>query len=273
LGPYLAASYFDPDSPVRADIGLALSANYDLAPGLRVVGRIRKPLIGNVGDGRSSDSVIQRVRTDGSLYAAKGDPALTQLTASYQFNLAPAYYGRISGGYLEPMFGGLSTEILWKPVDSRLGVGLELNYARQRDFDQLFGFQDYDVITGHVSAYYAFQNDLHGQIDVGRYLAGDYGATFTLDRTFQNGWRIGAFATLTDGSFEDVGEGSFDKGLRLSIPLEHFIGTPTKRVDRLNLRPLTRDGGARLNVTGRLYETVREYHDPDLRGNWGRFWR
>ncbi len=273
LGPYVATSYFDPDSPIRADIGLELAASYDVAPGLQVAGRLRKPLGGNVGEGRGSDSVIQRVRTEGASYAAAGDPAMTELTARYQFNLAPDYYGRITGGYLESMYGGLSTEILWKPVQSRLGLGAELNYAKQRDFDQLFGFQAYDVVTGHVSAYYAFENNLHGQIDVGRYLAGDYGATVSLDREFDNGWRVGAFATFTDVSFDDFGEGSFDKGLRFSFPLEYFLGTPSRRVDQLTLRPITRDGGARLQVADRLYETVRAYHENDLSGSWGRFWR
>lgn len=273
LGPYLSTSYFDPDSPIRADIGLELSASYDIAPGLTLDGSLRKRIGGNRGDGRESNSVLERVRTNGPIYAAEGDPSVSRLTAGYQFNIAPDYYGRVTGGYLEPMFGGLSTEILWKPVQSRLGLGAELNYAKQRDFDQRFGFQDYDIVTGHVSAYYAFENNLHAQVDMGRYLAGDYGATLSLDREFDNGWRVGAFATLTDVSTEDFGEGSFDKGLRFSIPLEHFVGTSTRRVENVTLRPLTRDGGARLNVDGRLYETVRGYHDDALRGSWGRFWR
>ncbi|MEJ8562006.1 YjbH domain-containing protein [Yoonia sp. GPGPB17] len=273
FGPYITTSYFDPDSPIRADIGLELSGRYVIGPGLTLAGKLRQPLVGTIGDGQGSDSVIEPVRTNGALYAQEGQPALTQLTGAYHFNLAPDYYGRVSAGYLEPMFGGLSAEVLWKPVDSRLGVGLELNYVKQRDFDQLFGFQDYDVVTGHASAYYTFENNLHAQIDVGRYLAGDYGATLALDREFDNGWRVGAFATFTDVSFDDFGEGSFDKGIRFSIPMEHFLGTPSRRVEQVVLRPLTRDGGARLNVDGRLYETVRSYHDNDLRGSWGRFWR
>jgi hypothetical protein len=273
LGPYLSASYFDPDSPVRADIGLELSASYTIAPGLSLAGDLRKRIGGNVGEGRKSNSVIQRVRTDAVLYAAQGDPSLTRLTADYKTNLGSDLYGRLTVGYLESMYAGLSAEALWKPVDSALGFGLEVNYARQRDFDQMFGLQDYDVVTGHASAYYAFENSFHAQLDVGRYLAGDYGATLALDREFDNGWRVGAFATFTDVSFDDFGEGSFDKGLRFSVPLEYFTGTPSKRVSRSTIRPLTRDGGARLNVEGRLYETVRGFHTSDLEGNWGRFWR
>ena len=273
LGPYLSASYFDPDSPVRADIGLELSASYTIAPGLSLAGDLRKRIGGNVGEGRKSNSVIQRVRSDTPLYAAQGDPSLTRLTADYNTNLGSDLYGRLTVGYLESMYAGLSAEALWKPVDSALGLGLEVNYTKQRDFDQMFDLQDYDVVTGHASAYYAFENNFHAQLDVGRYLAGDYGATLALDREFDNGWRVGAFATLTDVSFDDFGEGSFDKGLRFSVPLEYFIGTPSKRVSRSTIRPLTRDGGARLDVEGRLYETVRGFHTSDLEGNWGRFWR
>ena len=273
FGPYLNASYFDPDSPLRADVGLELAASYAAAPGLTVSGNLRKRLGGNIADGRQSDSVIQRVRSDAPLYAAAGDPALQRLTASYKTALGHDFYGRVSAGYLESMYGGVSAEALWKPVDSPLGVGIEVNYAKQRDFDQMFGFQDYDVVTGHVSAYYAFENNFQAQLDVGRYLAGDVGATLSVDRSFDNGWRVGAFATLTNVSFEDFGEGSFDKGLRFSIPLEFLFGTPSNRVSQTTLRPISRDGGARLNVEGRLYETVRGYHTDDLAGNWGRFWR
>ena len=52
------------------------------------------------------------------------------------------------------MYGGVSTEVLYAPVTTRWAVGAELNYARQRDFEQDFGFHDYDVFTGHASLYY-----------------------------------------------------------------------------------------------------------------------
>ena len=63
------------------------------------------------------------------------------------------------------------------------------------------------------------QSDWNVKLDAGRYLAGDYGATFSLSRTFNNGWEIGAFATLTDVKFSTFGEGSFDKGITLKAPL------------------------------------------------------
>jgi hypothetical protein len=145
--------------------------------------------------------------------------------------------------------------------------------VRQRDFDQLFGFRDYGVTTGHISAYWDMGKGYHSQLDVGRYLAGDWGATFALDREFKNGWKVGGFVTLTNVSFSDFGEGSFDKGLRFTVPIDWLSGNPTQDKFTTVIRPVTRDGGAKLNVSGRLYEKVRPMHEQGLRDSWGRFWR
>jgi len=164
-------------------------------------------------------------------------------------------------------------ELLWKPNSSPIAVGAELNYVKQRDYDQRFGFRDYSVVTGHVSGYWQLESGYHAQVDVGRYLAGDVGATFTLDREFKNGWKVGAFFTLTDVSAEDFGEGSFDKGLRFSIPINWISGEPDRDQFATTIRPVIRDGGARVEMAGRLYETVRGTHRAGLRDGWGRFWR
>ena len=274
FGPYITTSLFDPDAPIRADLGVEARATYRPAPGFLLKGRVRKTLLGNKNEStRESDSVIQRVRSDTNLYEKEGDPSIPELTAAYFFRPSDNVYGRVTVGYLEPQYAGVSGELLWKPVDSNLALGFELNHVKQREFDQLFGFREYEVTTGHASLYYDFDNGFSTQIDAGRYLAGDWGATLAVDRTFENGWSIGAFATLTDIPFEDFGEGSFDKGIRLSVPMSWITGKPTKQTYSTVLRPLTRDGGARLNVSDRLYETVAETHRPDLQEKWGRFWR
>ena len=274
IGPYVSASYFDPDEPVRIDAGLRLNARYDIAPGWVLSGMLQQKLAGNQGDStRPSDSKIEKVRSEGFLYAREDSLTIQELMLAHYFRPGKDLYGRVTAGYLEREYGGVSGEVLWKPVGSRLALGAELNYVKQRDFDQLFGFRDYDVITGHASAYFDLGNGYHTQVDAGRYLAGDWGATFTLDRTFANGWSIGAYATFTDVSFDDFGEGSFDKGLRFTVPLDHLLGRPTGQTYKTVVQPLTRDGGARVRVSGRLYDTVRSYHNPKLKESWGRFWR
>lgn len=272
VGPYVAPSYFDPDEPVRVDAGIAAAFNYSPSPGWTFAGEVRGRLVGNVEDGRASNSVLPRVRTDAVQYAAATNVPLNNLYVSRQWKAGEDVYARITAGYLERMYGGVSGELLWKPQDSRLGLGVEANYARQRDFDQRLGFRDYDIVTGHVSAYYEFGGGYLGQLDVGRYLAGDKGATVTITREFTNGWKVGGFFTLTDVSAEEFGEGSFDKGINLTIPIDWFLGKPTTRTVQTTIRPVQRDGGARLIVPGRLYEQVRVGHQSDLVSSWTRVW-
>ncbi|MDJ0822757.1 MAG: YjbH domain-containing protein [Paracoccaceae bacterium] len=287
IAPYLQLNVFDPDNPVSADFGIRAAGELEITPNISISGSVTKKISGNLGDvGRLDRSNLPRVRTDYARYSAAGDPAIEYLTLDIYGRPARNIYSRLSLGYLEQMYAGASAEVLWKPVDSRLAFGAEVNYVQRRDFDQLFGLQDMftiDPVTGiqreipnvngHLSVYYDFGNGFHGQIDAGRYLAGDYGATVSLDREFANGWRVGAYATFTDATADEFGEGSFDKGLRFTIPLTAYIGTPTRNTNQVNIQSLARDGGARLNVRGRLYEQVREYHEPDAVKSWGRFWR
>ena len=274
FGPYAAFSYFDPDAPVRIDAGAELSLGYTPLPGLSVNGTCRYPLVNTIEDAtRRSDSVLPRVRSDAVLYAVESDLQINNLYTQYVFRPGKDLFGRVSAGYLENMYAGVSGELLWHPGDSRLALGVEVNYAKQRDFDLLFGLQDYDVITGHASAYYDLGGGFRGQLDVGRYLAGDWGATVTLEREFNNGFRIGGYFTLTDVSPEDFGEGSFDKGIRVTIPLSWASGQPSRRGFTQTIQPVLRDGGARLFVPNRLYETTRDYRARNLSEGWGRLFR
>ena len=274
IGPYLEPSLFDPDDPLRADLGLSFAAELELAPGLVASGLLRQPVLGNLDEiERESDSTLPRVRSDFRLYVDDRAPRLDRLTLAHYGRPSDRLYSRVTAGALERMFAGVSGELLWAPVDSRLALGAELAWVRQRDPDDLLGVTDYDVATGHLSAYYAAGNGYYGQVDVGRYLAGDTGATFTLERLFDNGWRVGAYATFTDVSFEEFGEGSFDKGLRVTVPVQWLTGQPSRARNTTVLRPLTRDGGARLEVEGRLYERVRDSRRFAIDARGGRFWR
>lgn len=274
LGPYLRASLFDPNDPVRADAGLRLKASYRLAPGVYLSGSVTKKVIGNLDKStRVSNSTLPHVRSDSNLYDKHADPDIERLQFAWYAHPARNLYSRVTVGYLERMYGGISGELLWKPVGSRLALGAEVNYVKQRDYNGAFGFLNYKVATGHLSAYYQFGHGYFGQVDVGRYLAGDVGATVTFDRIFANGWRVGAFATKTNVSAAQFGEGSFDKGIRLLIPLSWALGRPTRAGTLANIHSLTRDGGARLDVDGRLYESLRDYQRTAIDSDWGRVWR
>lgn len=274
LAPYFRFSFFDPDEPVRYEIGPQVTLDYKPFAGLRFSTNLRYPLTGTIDKAtRTSDSVLPRVRSETVRYSQESDFEITQLTAEYLFRPGKDLFGRVTAGYLEWMYAGVSGEVLWAPMDRNLALGLEVNYAQKRDYDVLLGLQDYNIVTGHASAYYDFGNGFHGQVDAGRYLAGDWGTTFTLKREFNSGIRVGGFFTLTDVPFNEFGEGSFDKGIMIEIPLNWVTGQPTRNRLGTTIRPLTRDGGARLDVSNRLYEFIRDARAQELKDGWGRFYR
>lgn len=273
IEPYTRVSYFDPDAPFRWEVGLRAEADVEIARGLVLEGSVRQPITGTLDEvSRVSNSVLPHVRTDWPLYES-GDLKLEYLTLAQYFRPGKDLWAKVQAGYLEDMYAGIAGEILWRPVDSPLALSFELAYVGQRDFDMAFGLQDYSIATGFASAYYDFGNGYLGQVNVGQYLAGDRGATISLSRYFADGFSVGAFFTLTNVSFEDFGEGSFDKGIMVQIPLTWFTGRPSQTVYGSTIRPVQRDGGQPLNLRNRLYSIVRNDNAANYEIQWGRFWR
>jgi hypothetical protein len=214
------------------------------------------------------------VRSESSRYYAGWNPKMMRLTGDYLFKLNPDTYARGSVGYLERQFAGVSGEVLWWPVQQDWALGLELNYVAQRDPDEFVGFTGYEVATGHATLYWdTGWKGIETAVSAGRYLAGDWGGSLLVQRRFANGWSAGAFVTKTNVSAEDFGEGSFDKGILLTIPLRWSTPFETRQEINGDLRSLSSNAGAQLNIANRLYPTVRDFDKRRLERSWGDFWQ
>ncbi len=254
FGPQLREGLFDPKAPIEFQIAGVASASVILLPGLS---------LNAVGDGniwddynltRKSNSQLPHVRSDVYQYLRHGINGISALSVDYVTTLAPDLYVMGRAGILEDMFTGAGGQILWRPEGERWAVGADVYEVWQRGFDRLFDLRNYHVTTGHVSIYY--QSPWYGlnfAVHAGRYLAGDYGATFEIRRRFDTGVEIGAWATFTNVPFKQFGEGSFDKGIYVNIPLEWLLPFFTQSSYNLALRPLARDGGQRLIGDDSLY--------------------
>ncbi len=198
-----------------------------------------------------SDSILPHVRTDIVDYLKKGRHfSITRLQLDYIKNPAKNLYTRFSAGIFEEMFAGIGGEILYRPFESNYAIGAEIYDVKQRDFKQRFKFQDYQTVTGHINLFYEEpRSKILFKVSGGRYLAEDSGLTFDFSRRFKSGLYMGAFFSLTDISEEEFGEGSFDKGFYFSFPIEIFLNRHSSGRTYLGLKPLTRDGAARL-ITG-----------------------
>ena len=71
----------------------------------------------------------------------------------------------------------------------------------------------------------------------------------------------------------DRGEAALRSWRVHGAPLAWATGTPSKRTGGGTLSSLNRDGGQRVKVDGRLYETIRDSHATKMYDGWGKFWR
>lgn len=203
-------------------------------------------------------SNLPRVRTSIREYQTTARLTLPTMQATQVFKLGDSHYFSAYAGMLEMMFGGIGGEWLYRPLNSSVALGLDINQVRQRDFDQRFTFLDYQVLTGHLTAYWQTGwQDVLVKSSIGQYLAGDRGMTLDVSRAFANGVRMGAYATKTNVSAADFGEGSFDKGIYVSIPFDAFFSKHTAETANLLWSPLIRDGGAKLNRQYPLYDLTK----------------
>ena len=275
VGPYIAHRLFNPDLPLSMETGIEFEAGYQITSGFKISGAIRKSILTNLTDNkRRSNSVLPRVHSDWPLYDIAGQNGhIHELTLSYVKNLAPGLYGRAHAGLLEPFFAGFGGELVYKPAQWPIGLGLDIHRVRKRNYDMRFSFKDYETTVGHVSLYYDAGGMFDIEVNAGRYLAGDWGTTTTISRKFGSGWEVGGYATLTDVPFDTFGEGSFDKAIYVSVPIDWIISSPNRTKRRLTLRPITRDGGARLSSARQLYRRIENFQNASVKREFGRLWK
>lgn len=273
--PLLQESLFDPNNPVYVRVGvgageeLRLTRNWFLdLTGFATIWDDFSQIT------RTSNSVLPHVRSDINEYLKDGRYGIANFSTSYYFKLAPELYGRVSGGILEQMYDGAGGELLYRPFNARWAVGLDAWDVIQRGYRELWDLRKYQAFTGHITAYYQLPwYNLGASVSYGQYLAGDRGATFQFWRVFSTGVQVGAWLTLTNVSAARFGEGSFDKGIELIIPLEWVVPFSSRAAYDLQLRPIQRDGGQRLLGDMQLYGMTNGTDYGAFAGDWNRLYQ
>lgn len=232
--------------------GVFVNGGWVFNPNFSVRGGVKVTLVENFNkfnflvDGEQS--TLPRVRTQVREYVTRSNVTLENAYVHWFDRIGKDLYAQAYGGYLETMFGGVGTEVLYRPVDSSLAFGIDLNYVQQRDFDSETAFFDYKAFTGHASVYWQpeFLPDMQLTVSAGQFLAKDKGVNIDFAKRFDSGIIVGAYAAFTNVSAEEYGEGSFTKGFYISIPFDLFSFTPAKGRGRLPWIPIGRDGGQML---------------------------
>ena len=251
---------FDPDDPARYQVYAKMGVSLALPDDWSLKGSYAVDIY-NTFDTitRESDSILPRVRSDIANYLKQGETGIESLFLEKRGSYSDAIHYRWFGGVLEEMYSGAGAEVLYQPFQSRLAYGISANWVRQRDYDKSFNHLDYQTTTAFASVYWATPfYDFDIAVHAGQYLAKDVGATLEVRRTFSNGWMVGLWGTLTDVPFEDFGEGSFDKGMFFRIPFDGLFGRNTRGSYATRIRPIQRDGGARLeDFSGNIWWDIR----------------
>jgi len=255
-----------PDGFILYQLSADYGASYFFSRSTWLSGVVSVNLLNNFDKFRyDAPSNLPRVRTYMRQYLTSSDITVPSLQLTTVRSLGGALYGMGYAGLLESMYAGAGGELLYRPFGERWALGIDLNWVKQRGFEQHFDFRDYRITTGHISGYYELGRAQRTVVSVaaGRYLAGDWGATLNVGRVFDNGVTMGAYATKTNVSAAEFGEGSFDKGIYFSVPMDFLLPRSTRGRATVVWSPLTRDGGARLARRYSLYQLTSE-RDTDL---------
>lgn len=244
-----------PDGFLLYALSVETDAEWRLNNSTWVSGSLNLRALDNYGKfDYTASSNLPRVRTFLREFNTTSRVTIPNLQLTHVGQLNTNQFYSIYGGYLESMYAGVGGEWLYRPFRSPLALGVDINAVRQRDFAQKLDLRDYDVKTGHLTAYWdTGWNDILATVSVGQYLAGDKGATLNLTKRFSNGVTMGAYATKTNVSAAQFGEGSFDKGIYFTIPLGAVLTKSTAARGVFAYNPLVRDGGAKL---GRAYPLI-----------------
>jgi membrane-associated phospholipid phosphatase len=247
-----------PDGFVLYQAGVEQKATFRIRADTWIQGYLHLGLIDNYEKFKvTGPSELPRVRTFLREFLTTSKFTMPSLLVAHVGRLTENQYYSAYGGYLESMFAGVGGEWFYRPFQSRVAIGIDANIVQQRDFKQDFALRDYRTTTGHATLYWdTGWNGVQITMSAGRYLAKDIGATLDFSRSFSNGARVGAFFTRTNVSAEQFGEGSFDKGVYFSIPFDTMLPKTTNSYANVLWRPLTRDGGAKLDRAVRLIDVT-----------------
>lgn len=188
---------------------------------------------------------------------------------------APDLHVSVAGGWLEEMYAGAGGEALWRPFGKAFALGAEgwVLLARDPDTPLAQGFLPGAGASGFVNAWYEIPGtDLTARLKAGRYLAGDFGATFGLDARFRGGAKLETFVTAT----QDRGRDAFGEklplaaGVRLTLPVggagARFV--PEGSGISATLAPMGRREGASLENPLPLYDLTEAMSYRALAREW-----
>lgn len=182
-------------------------------------------------------------------------------------------------GYFEAAYGGVAAELLYYPVGSNWGIGIEAATVLKRNYRGLGftkhvrKFDGFDSKKVHYIGYQYFLDlyydywplQIDFKVSIGKFLARDVGARFEVGRYFASGLRFSVWYTLTNAHDIVNGDRYRDKGIAFVIPFDFFLKKSSRTMIPYALSVWLRDSGARAATGKRLYRTLHDERETTFK--------
>lgn len=254
------SSYINGPNVFQYSLGVLTTYDRELSERLFLNTGVNTVLYENITEALgTNNSTLPHVRSDFGEYAKGPRLRIDHVFVNRVYQPSERTYARLTGGWLEQMYGGVGGQWLYVARGAPWAFDLSVDAVKQRDFDGRFGFRDYQTVTALAALHYRLPYQSTFTTRVGRFLARDYGARFEISRRFRIGMELGAWYTVTNAVDTGVGDGNYrDKGVFVSIPFEPLLPADTRVTTGFSLAPWTRDVGQMVNSPVDLYRMIEK---------------
>lgn len=222
---------------------------------------------------RLNPSQLINVRTDIVRYYQQTGFTLDEAYVQRCWNLGKGFFSKAALGYFEEEYAGLALQGLYYPLSSDWAIGLEGAIFKKRAYHGIGFTNKVRKLHGFVpeyknfpfgsqfflSVYYDWRfANLDFKVQMGKFLANDYGARYEVSRYFESGLRVGFWYTHTNGHDKINGKTYYDKGVEFSMPLDVFYTESTRKRWGYSMNAWLRDVGVTAATGQDLYELINE---------------
>ncbi len=255
------STYLNGPNVFQFSLGLLTTYDRELAERLFLNTGVNAILYENISEATgTSNSTLPHVRSDFTEYAKGPRLRVDHVLLNRVYHPSERTYARLTGGWLEQMYGGVGGQWLYVERGTPWAVDFSIDAVKQRDFDGRFDFRDYQTVTALAAVHYKLPYQSTLTTRVGRFLARDYGARFEIKRRFRIGMELGAWYTVTNAVDTGIGDerNYRDKGVFVSIPFEALLPSDSRVVTGFSIAPWTRDVGQMVNSPVDLYQMLEK---------------
>jgi membrane-associated phospholipid phosphatase len=255
------STYLNGPNVFQYSLGVLGTYDRELAERLFLNSGVIWVLYENISNsGAVDNSTLPHVRSDFPLYYGGYSVKLDHLLLNQVYQPSERNYARLSGGYIEQMYGGIEGQWLYVERGTPWAADLTVDAVKKRDYSGGFGFLEYQTVTALAAVHYKLPYQSTFTVRAGRFLAKDVGARFEIKRRYRIGMELGAWYTVTNAVDTGVPDSSNyrDKGVFVSIPFEPLLANDTKVTTGFSIAPWTRDAGQMVNTPVDLYSTLEK---------------